>query len=216
MLLYELIVFLIFSVVYAPFSVQLNQLIFLFLILFFLYQDKSRTYRCIWRFAVFCVASLILWNWISYNRASDDWETATLWAMSDPKTAEQYFRNAEPILHANRNFAKSHLDNLFALDSAVALKFIASDKNLNQYQANLLLGKIYGQRKDYTRSIYHLKLAHNIIPNRFIPLYDLMTIFKERKDSAGQKYYDSLILNTPVKIPSNAVNYIKQKALEKN
>ena len=54
--------------------------------------------------------------------------------------------------------------------------------------------------------------AHNMIPNRFMPLYKLMLLYKYSGNTKQIIDIAKIIINQEVKVPSEIVNMIKMEA----
>ncbi|MCZ4243805.1 O-antigen ligase family protein [Pedobacter punctiformis] len=65
-------------------------------------------------------------------------------------------------------------------------------------------GKVYEAETAYIRAI-------NMVPNRFIPRYNLFNLYKETKQYEKAYHVGSQILKLPIKIPSASVAYIIQQ-----
>lgn len=83
---------------------------------------------------------------------------------------------------------------------------------LNDYETRLLLADSYENVGDIASAIESYTLAHNMIPNRFVPLYCLMELYSScGNDSLAQKMAWE-ITDKPVKVPSETVSFIKERA----
>ncbi len=85
-------------------------------------------------------------------------------------------------------------------------------ENFNDYDLQMILADNYYKKGELTKAIGIYKYASNMIPCRFLPLYQLFEIYKEtgQTDMAGQ--YADEIINKKVKIPSGTVSYIQCEA----
>lgn len=79
---------------------------------------------------------------------------------------------------------------------------------LIDYDTELLASDNLISMNQFVKAEYHLKKAHLMIPNRFMPLYGLLQIYSEynhlKADSIAH-----VILTKPVKVPSSDVEEIK-------
>lgn len=96
---------------------------------------------------------------------------------------------------------------------------IECQKQFNDFDLLMLLADNYEKKGEIEKAIQIYKQASNMIPCRFIPIYQLFEIYR----GAGQKYmaakYANEIVNKKVKIPSLTVYSIKveaKKYLEEN
>lgn len=84
-------------------------------------------------------------------------------------------------------------------------------KILNTYDTELLAADNALQSAQYQRAIPHLEMAHNMIPNRFYPLYGLMLCYQH---SDLQKALDMAheIVAKDIKVPSADIDMIVTEA----
>lgn len=80
-----------------------------------------------------------------------------------------------------------------------------SNKN---YQNMMFLGEVHYQLSNYDKSIDCYRIASQMIPNRFSPLFNIVSIYEELGDKRMYSLADSII-SKPVKIQSKEVSYIK-------
>ncbi|MBQ7878926.1 MAG: O-antigen ligase family protein [Bacteroidaceae bacterium] len=76
------------------------------------------------------------------------------------------------------------------------------------YDIEILLANSYMFIGDYTKSLEHYSMAHNMCPVRFIPLYKQFKIYKELGDTVNMKKTGNKILSKQVKIPSRKIDII--------
>jgi O-antigen ligase len=82
---------------------------------------------------------------------------------------------------------------------------------LNDMDVQMLLADNYKQLERYTEAERHLKLAANMCPARFMPLYRLATLYAATGRTAEAVALAQTIINKRVKIPSTTVSTIKRK-----
>ena len=94
---------------------------------------------------------------------------------------------------------------------------------LASYDLEIILANSYMFIRDYEKALEHYTLAHNMCPNRFIPLYKQFKIYKEIGDTTKMTNMANIILSKKIKIPSrkidiiiNNTNYELQKINERN
>lgn len=88
-----------------------------------------------------------------------------------------------------------------------------SNNYFNQYDKYLLLGDCYLKKNDFVSAKLNYRKANLIIPNRLIPLGNLMTLSLLEKDTLSAKYFSNQIISQPIKIESLLGNKIKKDAL---
>lgn len=85
---------------------------------------------------------------------------------------------------------------------------------LNDYNLHMIMGDDYMQICKSDSAILHYSIASNMVPNRLLPLYQIMNIYSNQGDSINAKKIALIILNKRVKIRSNVTDFIIRKAIE--
>lgn len=121
------------------------------------------------------------------------------------KYKELYFikKNEPRFLY---NYA-SVLYNLGKYDDSFR---IANESNnlWRNYNTEILLGDIENNRNNNEYAINHYMTAHNMCPNRFVPLYKQFKIYKAQGDTAMMISIGNEILAKRVKVPSRKIDII--------
>lgn len=87
-------------------------------------------------------------------------------------------------------------------------------KYMNDYDVQMLLGDNYEQLKHFRNAEKHYKLAHQMIPSKFMPLYILVKLFG-KTNQKEQEYQLALeIVGKEIKIPSLQITQIKNEMNE--
>jgi O-antigen polymerase len=116
-------------------------------------------------------------------------------------------------------------NGLFVYNYAAELNYIGEWKQSNKlmtecsglYNDNdvqLILADNCQQQKQYAEAEEHLKLAYEMIPNRFIPLYRLALLYKKEGKINKANQIARMIVTKPVKIMSGDVLSIKSEMKE--
>lgn len=112
------------------------------------------------------------------------------------KTPEFIYNYAAFLKKANKpNMALSIINNCSTVD----------------YQTQILKGSLYADIKRYNSAFQHFKLAHEMCPNRFKPLYEMYIILGKVSDKKAQTRLGRIILNKSVKVASYEIDIIKGK-----
>lgn len=85
-------------------------------------------------------------------------------------------------------------------------------KFLNDYDVQMLIADNYYNMKQWNMANKHYIIASQMIPNRFMPLYKRMLLYETVQNKHLSLYMAHIIINKPVKIPSNTINKIKHDA----
>lgn len=82
------------------------------------------------------------------------------------------------------------------------------------YDLQMVLADNYSKKGELGKAIQIYQHASNMIPCRFLPLYQIFEIYKETGEKEMALMYANEIVNKNVKIPSFTVNYIISEAQE--
>lgn len=88
------------------------------------------------------------------------------------------------------------------------------EKQLNDYDVQMLLGDNSFQIDEWEDAKHRYLLAHNMIPNRFMPLFCLMELYHRIEDQEQALKIAGEIITKEVKIPSATIQKIIKKAQE--
>ena len=79
---------------------------------------------------------------------------------------------------------------------------------MNDYDVQMLLADNHFNLCNYDEALIRYETAHNMCPNRFVPLYKQFKIYKEQGDTAMIENIGNEILGKKIKIPSRQINVI--------
>lgn len=82
----------------------------------------------------------------------------------------------------------------------------------NDTDIQLLMAENYVQLREYDKATECLLFAHNMCPNRFIPLYRLMVLYIESNKNSEAYNVAKIIVNKKIKIPSSTISLIIKEA----
>lgn len=85
-------------------------------------------------------------------------------------------------------------------------------KYFNDYEVQMLIADNYFKLKRWGCAEMFYYCAHDMIPNRFIPLYKLMLLYKNSANTKQAIDIAKNIINKDVKVPSDIINIIKKEA----
>lgn len=152
----------------------------------------------------------------TYHRikAELNWTKAiTFLTLGQTSRAMEMYQIAYPILSTDRYFLYNYAAELFqygAYDKAIQIakkcKLLWTD-----YDLELLLASLYEQQHNEIKAEAHYKQASLMCPNRFIPLYHLVLLLDRTKQSSKAIQLARHIVKKPIKVPSLAVNRIKEE-----
>ena len=115
------------------------------------------------------------------------------------KTDVFFLYNYAAVLNRSKEYIKSNEILLI------------SKSYLTDIDTELLLADNYKQLNQYEDSEKCLKKASYMIPNRFIPLYNLLLLYEIKKDSINAKKVANEILNKQIKVDSYKVRQMKKR-----
>lgn len=87
-------------------------------------------------------------------------------------------------------------------------------KHYNDMYVQMLLADSYYHNRDYQKAEYHYKLAANMCPSRYIPLYQLVQLYRDVGRNDEALVLAKQILEKEVKVESSTVYAIKYKMKE--
>ncbi len=120
---------------------------------------------------------------------------------NDLKDSSYFLYNYGAVLHSYGNYEKS-------LDV-----FMECERLYNDYNIQMLMADNFRKSGNKKEAIKRLRFANNMIPNRFLPLYYEMEIYKEDNDSIKAYNVAMKIINKSVKIKnSHSIRKIKEEA----
>lgn len=140
-----------------------------------------------------------LWRNVAYKETDNDTLSTYLYL--------------EKIMGRNRYFLYNYAVILYEsnrIDLSLQKALLCRDVWAN-YNLELLLGDIYRKKKEYDKAEACYKKASWMCPCRFIPLYQLYELFKEKEDVTKACSIAKFILNKPVKISSPIIVQIRYK-----
>lgn len=82
------------------------------------------------------------------------------------------------------------------------------------YDLQLIMAHNYQQLEKYKEAEFHYRLASEMCPTRFVPLYGLLTTYESTGEVKKATEIASLIIEKPVKVQSSTVDRIKKIAME--
>lgn len=87
-------------------------------------------------------------------------------------------------------------------------------KNFNNYDLQMIMADNYYHTGKTEKAIETYQLASNMIPCRFLPIYQIFQIYKDTNNKTFATKYAKEIINKKIKIPSIAVNAMTEEAQE--
>ncbi len=169
---------------------------------------------------ILCISSITLLLvtgitfFIKYKKTESLWLYAQFIPEVNSSEKANSYKEVFSSLSTNQLFLDDYCNYLLSdsLTDNVIVITSTHSKYFNQYEKNILLGKAYLQKSDFSKSLAAFKKANFIIPNRFIPLAYLMKIFLLNKDTSNAVEYAKKIIKMPIKVNSNTIDRIKHEA----
>lgn len=163
---------------------------------------------------LFCLVSAIILFLVNYKyEGFRFWKEASESQFSNPESSRNLYNYAALRLGNDAGFLINYANSLEETNPKVALayyenaKLFSGDSRLYKKTANLneKLGNYKSAENDYLR-------IHYVSPHLFVPLEQLLDFYNRKHDAKNSAYYAKKILETTIKIPSQEVMRIKQKA----
>lgn len=114
---------------------------------------------------------------------------------------ETYYKN-----HSS-GFIFNYASYLYNIGKYTEAEKLIKTSTLKDYETALLLGKIKKAVGSDSLAIEQFKLAHEMCPNRFIPLFEIYKIYRGN-NKPMQERYATLLLSKSIKIPSTQIDEI--------
>lgn len=118
------------------------------------------------------------------------------------------------FLKYNKDFLYNYAAELNFIDRySESIQILDRCKDyLFDYEVALAYTDNYLNLHKYPQALRYAQLASNMVPCRFYPHYYLMTIYKESGDFDSAVKEASLILEKPIKVPSDDVFWVRNEA----
>jgi hypothetical protein len=160
------------------------------------------------------IAAVFLFTGIILAQAELKWNTIARRSLAG-KTAEVLPEYGKLYAYLNRNglFLYNHAAELHEVkeyEKSLAV-FDLCVKYYNDMDVQMLLADNYKELKQYDKAEKHFRLAASMCPNRFMPLYQLVLLYKETNRNEEALELAQQIVDKEVKIPSATVNAIKNE-----
>jgi hypothetical protein len=147
--------------------------------------------------------------------AADSWQK-TKEASLTYSSQKYMYTNIYPILQEDGKFLTDYgiflLDDSLEAPDALAILVRAREKFISR-ESMMALGNAYWKVKDRQNAIACFNFVKNYIPYTFEPKYDLMRLYLESGNYSRARSMAAMIINTPAKIPSDKVTFIKKETL---
>jgi O-antigen ligase len=179
---------------------------------------KNNATSIITRSAIVIACTFLVFLAISQIRAEMKWKTIaeSSLAGNTEKMLPEYEKLYSTILKQHPFFLYNYgaeLNFVGKFDKSIQI-LNECQKNFNDYDLQMLLAYNYHHIGKTTKSIQTFQKASNMIPCRFLPLYQIFQIYKELGNKQIALKYANEIVCKKVKIPSITVNSIKEEAEE--
>jgi O-antigen ligase len=124
-----------------------------------------------------------------------------------------FFERAYPALKTDGDFLMNYGKALdLANDNKKAKAILIQSKfYLNNTITETSLGEVYKKLKQFKESEAEYKIATKMVPNQFYPMYLLAKLYDDTGQVEKAKYTAQEILIKPVKVPSKAIDEMKDQ-----
>jgi Tfp pilus assembly protein PilF len=127
---------------------------------------------------------------------------------------KEFFESAFTHFYNNQYFLNAYCAYLLSEQKPEKVLTMATANNIyfNQYEYNLIIGNAYLMNGKLDSSKKYFLQAHYLIPNRFIPLDNLLNMAILSIDKVSAIHYAEKIISIPIKVPSMRVDKIRNDA----
>ncbi|QIL40398.1 hypothetical protein G7074_14675 [Pedobacter sp. HDW13] len=178
-----------------------------------LYVTINKSVTLLIKGLLFILCSLLFYYSLEQYNATARWKKAINHMESHPEISLKVYKEISNELNHRPAFNYNYGVTLFQYGRYPESVKIFEDLR-NKFvtlDVMLYLGKSYQAVKQYNNAEKIFKDASFMVPNRFIPKYNLFRLYHEIKDFKKADAVAQEILTMPVKIPSNEVDSIKNE-----
>ncbi len=149
----------------------------------------------------------------SWLNAEIKWKKVAVLQSYNENVLSEYSRIYN-TLNTDRYFLYNYAYALYRANNFDKANEIAKECRLlwADYDLEMLMGYIAEKQKNFYLAEFHYKTAGYMCPNRFMPLFSLMTLSDTSGDTKEAVKYAEMILNKPIKIHSSEINNIRSAA----
>jgi O-antigen polymerase len=213
--------FIIFSFFSYPFSVvELTVLFFILLGLLFPNAEGSRSIYTNPKIQFVLKIFFVLFSCFILSMSKpvlDQYISNKLWykALSAKSSlvANSTFNQAYQILGKNGTFVSSYGRFFFTQQNYNKTIEILAKKSAKTYSDMMMLGDSYFNQKLNTQAIKSYWEAYFLLPHKFLPLSNLLDIYRIEHNDIMLKKVAEQIIAKKVKMPSKKVDVIREKAI---
>lgn len=155
------------------------------------------------------IVGSILFGFVCYSaQIHQDWKGAYTHAVLGQK--EQSISKYSDLSKKFKSdeFLYNYSSYLYNLGMVTEANSVLTNISLQDYETNMLSGKIKMSMDLYEEALNSFRLAHDMCPNRFSPLFEIYKIYEKTNDREKQNEYAEIIRNKQIKIPSPQIQYI--------
>lgn len=211
--------------VFASFSYPLQYVaVWLFLAFYLLAllspkeKNKKHPRLSIGRAIIVVGCALILFHFVKQIQAEIKWKTIAINSLrgNTEKMLPEYEKLYSTTLKQNPFFLYNYGAELnFAGHFDKSIEILSEcQKKFNDYDLQMLLADNYYRKGDSEKAIQIFMHCANMIPCRFLPIYQLFDIYRTEGQIDFAIKYANKIVNQKVKIESSTVIWIKAEAKE--
>ena len=125
--------------------------------------------------------------------------------------ANASFAGAYPVLSCNGLFLQQYAKSL-SMEEKYPEAIALLNQSTGYYQdevTGIILGNCYQELGEYDKAEKQYRLAANMVPHKFYPLYLLAKLYNESGETEKATAIAKEILNKKIKVPSKAIEEIK-------
>lgn len=180
------------------------------------FTTQKKAYNVIWQISFFISSILLGVFYINQipkqNKAYWLWDEAEkLYQTTAYKEANESFAGAYPVLRHNGLFLQQYGKSLSLEEKyPEAIDILIQATNYyNDEFSGITLSYCYQAIGEYAKAEEQYKLAANMVPHKFYPLYLLAKLYHATGQTTKATTIAKIILRKEVKVPSKAIDEIK-------
>lgn len=132
------------------------------------------------------------------------------------ETASVLYEKVYDGLNNMPEFLYNYASFLLKVGDIERALFVIQQCDIIDYETQILKAEIFLANLNYQEALSHYKLAADMCPNRFVPLFAMYRIYGLLLDKTSQCKIANEILTKPVKVPSYQINNIVRTVKQEN
>ena len=148
------------------------------------------------------------------RKAQKEWRRlSTRFVGKDSESLFQQYEDVYYVMKNDRYFLYNYAAVLYDGKAYQRSLMVANEcrRAWADYDLELLIAENYVKQHKYEEAEKHFRLASEMCPNRFAPLYKMVLLYKDMQEEEKALNLARIIVEKPVKVPSQQIQWIKKQ-----